>query len=168
MPTPPLLPEETLARVERLARLDGISVLALGGVFALLAATAHEVALATIGLLAAGAGAIELHGVSLLRAGEERGMRWLIASQPLLLLVLWGYCGLRLTQFQMPELPDGVAGLAAASAAQWNLGVEDYFRLLNALTVGVVAVVALAYQGGMTLYYWRRREPVARALAESR
>lgn len=152
-------------RVERLARLDGTSVLVLGGVFALLAAMAHEVPLAAIGLLAAGAGAIELHGVGLLRSGEARGMNWLIASQPLLLLVLWGYCGLRLTQSAMPELPEGMSELAAVSAAQWNLTVEEYLRRLNAITVGVVAVVSLVYQGGMTLYYWRRREPVTRALA---
>jgi len=141
-------------------------VLALGGVFALLAATAHEVPLAAIGLLAAGAGAIELHGASLLRDGEVRGMNWLIASQPFLLLVLWAYCALRLAQFELPELPERAAELAAVSAAQWQLTVEEYLRRLNAITVGVVALVGLAYQGGMTLYYWRRREPVARALEQ--
>ncbi len=164
MQLPPLLPEETLIRVMRLARLDGTSVLALGGVFSLLAATSHEVPLAAVGLLAAGAGAIELHGVSLLRSGEARGMNWLIASQPFLLLVLWTYCGLRLAHFEMPELPGGTAELAAVSAAQWQLTVEEYLRRLNAITVGIVALVGLAYQGGMTLYYWRRREPVAQAL----
>jgi hypothetical protein len=164
MQIPPLLPEETLVRVMRLARLDGLSVLALGGVFALLAASSHEVPLAAIGLLAAGAGAIELHGASLLRGGEARGMNWLLASQPFLLLVLWAYCGLRVTQFELPELPEGAAELAAVSAAQWQLSVEEYLRRLNTITVGVVAVVGLAYQGGMTLYYWRRREAVARAL----
>lgn len=166
MQQPPLLPEETLARVLRLAHLDGMGVLVLGGVFALMAAGTHEVPFAVVGLLAAGAGAVEMHGASLLRASDERGMNWLIASQPLLLLIIWCYCGLRLTHFEMPPLPESMAELATVSAAQWNLTTEEYFRVLNTITVAVLAVVALFYQGGMTVYYWRRREPVARALAD--
>jgi hypothetical protein len=92
-------------------------------------------------------------------------MRWLVASQPFLLLIIWCYCGLRLTHFELPPLPEGLGELAALSAAQWNLSVAEYFRLLNAITVAVLAVVALGYQGGMTVYYWRRRQPVAQALA---
>lgn len=166
MQQPPLLPEETLVRVLRLANLDGLSVLVLASVFALMAGGAQDVPFAVIGLLAAGAGAMELHGVSLLREGEERGMNWLIVSQPFLLLVIWVYCGLRLAHFEMPPLPDGMKELATMSAAQWRLSVEEYFRILNTLTVAVLAVVALCYQGGMMIYYWRRREPVAQALAE--
>ena len=165
MPQPPLLPAETLVRVLRIARFDGLGSLVLGTLFALMAAGAHDVPFAVIGLLAAGAGAVELHGVSLLRESEERGMRWLIASQPFLLLVIWCYCGLRLTHFEAPPLPEGMGELAALSAAQWNLSVEQYFRVLNTLTIAVLATVALVYQGGMTVYYLRRRRPVAQALA---
>ena len=43
MQQPPLLPEETLARVLRLARFDGMSVLVLGGMFALIAAAFYVV-----------------------------------------------------------------------------------------------------------------------------
>ena len=166
MQQPPLLPEETLVRVLRLANLDGLGSLVLGTVFALMAAGAHDVPFAVIGLLAAGAGAVELHGASLLRRGEERGMTWLIASQPFLLLVIWCYCGLRLAHFEAPPLPEGLSELATVSAAQWNLSVADYFRVLNTITVAVLAVVALGYQGGMTIYYWQRRGPVTRALSE--
>ncbi|MBI5690775.1 MAG: hypothetical protein HZC55_11845 [Verrucomicrobia bacterium] len=132
--------------------------------FAVLAASAGDVPFAVIGLLAAGAGATELHGVALLREGESRGMNWLVGSQPYLLLVIWCYCGLRILHFEVPTLPEGMGELAVLNARQWNMSVEAYFRTLNAITVGVLAVVALVYQGAMTIYYWRRRDPVARAL----
>ncbi len=164
MPQPPLLPAETLARVLRLARFDGLSALVLGGLFALSAAAGRHVPFAAIGLLAAGAGAIELHGAALLRQGEPRGMRWLLASQPFLLLVILTYCVLRLWLVGTGEIPESMRGLFAASAAQWKMSLEDYVVTLNRITALAVATVALGFQGGMTIYYWRRRKSVEAAL----
>lgn len=161
---PPLLPEETLARVLRLARFDGLSVLFLGTLFAVGAAAAKDLPFAAVGLLAAGAGAIELHGVGLLRQGEPRGMTWLIGSQPFLFLVIAAYCVLRMTHFDLPALPDRVRELAELSARQWRMSVDEYFRTINLIAAGVVGFVSLLYQGGMTLYYLRRREAVRRAI----
>jgi hypothetical protein len=167
MQQPPLLPEETLIRVLRLARFDGMGAMVLGGMFALFAATARDFPFAAIGLLASGAGAVELHGLALLRQGEPRGMRWLVASQPLLLFVILSYCALRLWLVDIPPVPEAFETVFAASARQWNLSVEEYQRALNRITAGTVAVAAICFQGGMTLYYLRRREPVYRALAGS-
>src|SRR5262245_17604351 len=64
MQQPPLLPEVTLFRVLRLARFDGMGAMLLGGIFALLSASAGDFPFASIGLLAAGAGAVELHGAA--------------------------------------------------------------------------------------------------------
>lgn len=164
MQQPPLLPEETLARVLRLAKLDGTSVLVLGAVFAVMAASGGDARFAIIGLLAAGAGAIELHGAALLRQGEPRGTQWLIASQPLLLVVIYAYCVLRLTHFEMPPIPDRFHDALELSAQQLGLTIEGYFRMVNRLTAQVVAVVATIYQGWMMVYYLRRRRAVARAL----
>jgi hypothetical protein len=166
MQQPPLLPEETLMRVLRLARLDGLGLLVLGSIFALMAAAGQEGPFAAIGLLAAGAGAIELHGVGLLREGEPRGMDWVIASQPFLLLVIWCYAGLRLLLFEIPPLPEGMGELAAVGAAQWGLSIEAYFERVNTVTAAVLSVVALGYQGGMTIYYLRRRRPVIQAFEQ--
>ncbi len=166
MRAPPLLPEETFARVVRMANFDGSSVLLLGGFFALLTALNGEKPFAIVGLLAAGAGAVELHGVSLLRAGDRRGMPWIIASQPLLLVVILGYCGLRFTHFELPDMPDSLRAMTAISAENLALSVDDYLRRINQLTLVVLALVAVVYQGGMALYYLRRREPVERALAD--
>lgn len=164
MKQPPLLPEETLSRVVRIARFDGMGVLVLGSLFAVLSAAARDVPFAVIGLLAAGAGAVELHGVGLLHQAEPRGMRWLIASQPLLLFVILCYCALRLTYMEMPVLTDNWRAMMAVSAHNLGLTVEEYFALLNRITASVVAGVAFLYQGGMTWYYVRRRHAVERAL----
>lgn len=166
MRAPPLLPEETFARVLRMANFDGTSVLLLGGFFALLTALNGDRPFAVVGLLAAGAGALELHGVGLLRAGDRRGMVWVIASQPLLLLVILGYCVLRATHFEVPDVPESMRAATEIAAEHWGLSVEDYFRRINRLTVVILAVVAVGYQGGMTLYYLRRRAAVDRALAD--
>ena len=69
--TPPLLPEETLARVLHIARLDGWSVLGVAGLFALLAASIGDLRGAVVGVIIAGAGAGGLHGVALLRHGSS-------------------------------------------------------------------------------------------------
>ncbi|MFZ9746740.1 MAG: hypothetical protein ACO3G4_08930 [Opitutaceae bacterium] len=164
MQVPPLLPEETLTRVLRLARFDGLGVLVLGGGFALLAAAGGDKALAAVGLAAAGAGAVELHGVTLLRQGAFRGLRWIIASQPLLLAAVWVYCALRLTHFALPPLPEELRAAVAETARELGMAPDDYLRLVHRITHGLVALLATAYQGGLGWYYWRRREPVRRAL----
>jgi hypothetical protein len=165
MPQPPLLPEETLTRVLRIARFDGTGALLLGGLFALLAAAGGERGFAVVGLLASGAGAIELHGVGLLRQGEPRGMNWLIASQPLLLAVILVYCALRLWFVELPPVPEDFQGVFAASAQQWGMSLPEYQRALNRITILVLAAVAFGFQGGMVLYYLRRRAAVEQALA---
>ncbi|MBL9187159.1 MAG: hypothetical protein JNK23_06760 [Opitutaceae bacterium] len=165
MPTPPPLPEVVLARVLRIARFDGLGVLALAGAFALVSALDHKVALALIGVAAAGAGAAELHGVAQLGRGEAGGMRWLLASQPILLAAVLAYCAARLWFVPLPPLPDYLRNVIAFSAEQWGMSVETYLAFLNRLTMGVVAVASVALQGGLFTYYWRRRAPIRQALA---
>ena len=165
MRQPPLLPEETLFRVLRIARFDGTGALVLGGLFALLAGAGGERAFAVTGLLASGAGAVELHGVGLLKQGNPRGMNWLIGSQPLLLVVILGYCALRLWFVELPPIPEDFQGVFAASAQQWGMSLPDYQRALNQITIGVLAVVGVGFQGGMMGYYVRRRPAVNQALA---
>ena len=164
MQQPPLLPEETLVRVVRIARFDGLGALVLGGLFAISAAAARDVPFAAAGLLAAGAGAVELHGVALLRQGDARGMNWLIGSQPFLFLVILGYCGLKLMYLELPVLPDNMRTMLEESAQRLGMTVQEYLAFANRLTAALVAVVAFFYQGGMTLYYARRKRTIAAAL----
>ncbi len=165
MRPPPFLPEETLIRVLRLAKFDGVSALVLGALFALVSAASGQLPFTAIGLLAAGAGAIELHGAELIRQGEPRGMNWLIASQGLMLLVIFSYCGMRLWLIAPAATPEHFQELFTASAAQWGMSLDDYLQVLNRLTALAVALVGIGFQGGMARYYWRRRQPIAQALA---
>ncbi len=165
MPTPPLLPEVVLVRVVRIARFDGLSVLVMGGAFALINAMDHNTALATVGLAAAGAGAVELHGVGQLESGDARGLRWLLASQPFLLLAVLAYCALRLWFIPLPPLPEMLRNLVELSAQQLGMSVEAYQHFINRLTMILVAIASVGVQGGMFIYYWRRRAVIQRALA---
>ena len=165
MKQPPLLPAETLARVVRLARLDGLGVLVIAGVFALLAAYAGDRTSARIGLLVSGAGAAELHGVQLLTAAAARGVRWLVASQLFLLVVVLAYCALRLTHVDLAPLHAAVTDEMRANLTQAGLSEDEFLTLTYRLTYGAVAVATFFYQGGMAVYYWRRQAAVAQALS---
>lgn len=164
MKAPPLLPEETLHRVLRVARLDGISVLVIAGVFALISALASDAVGAVVGLLVAGAGAVELHGATLLEHSEPRGMKWLVSSQLFLLATVIGYCALRLLHPAIEPLRAAVTDdmKTQLEAAGWTQ--DEFLRVIYNTTYFAVAVVTTFYQGGMALYYFRRREAVARAL----
>jgi hypothetical protein len=172
MKAPPLLPDETLARVLRTANMDGISVMAIAGFLALASASMGDWYGAGIGLLVAAAGAIELHGAGLLRAGDSRGMNWILASQPYLLMVLFGYCVQRAIAY------DAVMATQALDSAMRFLGGADAVRQFDISLAqtgrtkaeavhqlylrgyGVLAFTATIFQGGMALYYWRRRDAV--------
>jgi hypothetical protein len=166
---PPLLPEETLFRVHRLARRDGLGLLALAGAFALLAAAMGDRVGTTIGLLVAAAGAIELHGAHLLREGEIRAMRWLVASQLYLMAVVLAYCILRLSSYN-PALidqaltPERQTAFLQAGYTRETMGT--FIRRVYFCTYGVGAVLTVLYQGAVALYFLRRRGPVARAMAD--
>lgn len=164
MSQPPLLPEETLARVTRLARFDGLMIVAFAGVFAIMSAVNGVTVAAAIGLVAAAAGAIELHGEGLLRHGEPRGITWLILSQPVLLFAILVYCAARLWYFPLPPIPDEMEPMLRLSAEQWGSSLETHVRFLNTLTCALLAGVSFVYQGWMTYYYFTRRHAVERAL----
>lgn len=165
---PPLLPEETLARVYRLARIDGTGVLLLAGAFALAAAIVGDRTGAVIGLLVAGAGAIELHGTQLLRHGEIQAMRWLIFSQLFLMLVVLAYCAIRLMNFS-PEFIDHALTpelrTAFVQAGYMPEELNGLVRRIYYLTYGLVAAGTVIYQGAMIRFYLRRWAPVAQAIA---
>lgn len=162
--TPPLLPEETLHRVLRVANFDGWSVLAVAGLLALASASMGDFWGAAVGLLVAAAGAIELHGAGLLRTGEARGMKWLIASQPYLLAIIVGYCALRMWNYDPALLRAAMTSDLRESLAEAGYEEERFLRLIYATTYLALGIGTLIYQGGMTVYYYRRRAAVMTAL----
>jgi hypothetical protein len=141
-----------------------MSVLVIAGLFALISAVAGDGLGAVVGLLVAGAGAVELHGATLIEHGVARGVNWLVTSQMLLLATVLGYCALRLLHPAVEPLRAAMTDdmKSQLEVAGWT---EDAFiRFIYNTTYYAVAVATLFYQGGMALYYLRRREPVARAL----
>jgi len=166
MKAPPLLPEEIFQRVLRLARFDGLSVVMAASVCAVLAAATGDPIGAGIGVLVAGAGALELHGVTLLRHSDARGMTWLINSQYLIMLSMLGYCALRLAHPQPEPLHATVTAEMKQQLEVIGWSVDEFIALVYRITYFAVSLVTIIYQGGMAIYYVRRREAVTTALTE--
>ena len=161
---PPLLPIETFARVLRTARLDGMGALLIATFFALTAASIGEISGATVWLLVAGTGAIELHGVALLRAGGKRGMNWLVASQYLLLLVVLAHCALRLTHYDPTAMREALTDEMKSTLTQANYDEEDFLQTVYFATYAVIAGAMLIYKLSLARYYHRRRAAVIAAV----
>jgi hypothetical protein len=146
-----------------------MSILVVAGSFALLSAYSRDVSGAVIGLLVAAAGAIELHGVALLRSGRN-GMRWLVSSQLYLMGVMLGYVALRVARPDISWLLPLVTGEAAEpfqdAAQQAGMTVEQMLVESLRMIYLCVAAVTVLYQGGMTLYYLKRRSAVELALKD--
>ena len=166
-PTPPPLPSEILTRVIRVAGLDGRIVLWSSGIFALLSAAGHSALGAIIGLAAAGTGAIEVHGASMLAQTDIRGINWTIRAQLLLLVTILFYCGACILNFDpalIREQPQFKVFLT-----QNGLTADQGVQLLrDAWIIGyiLVAVVSVIYQGGMAIYYARNRRIIMQAVDE--
>lgn len=180
--TPPPLPAEILRRVLRLASLDGHLLLYVAGFFALVSAANRDAIGAVAGCLAAGAGALELHGTGQLRQGDNRGMDWLVRSQFLLLGTILLYAAHRMAvldlEFVRSQLPQAKAMMKEMLPptreseevireffSDENQVLESY-KVIHQFIYTTIGFVSLLYQGGMALYYHRRRPAVAQALDE--
>lgn len=164
MRAPPLLPEETLFRVIRFARFNGISELAIAGVFSLICAASKDVPGAAIGVLVAGAGALELHGVGLLRHGDKRGVSWLIGSQLYLLVIVLGYVTYRSQHLDLESVRMVMSAEQRETIAAAGVDENEFLRIIANLSNAIFGVITFLYQGGMALYYHRRRAPIEAAL----
>ncbi len=168
---PPPLPDKVLARVLRVATFEGRTVLVLAGGLALIEALGRDGYGAVVGSLVAGAGAVELHGVSLLRNGQVRGIRWLVRSQLLLLVIIQIYVAIQLLSLQLQGLK-GIFSTAFVDdlpqvAQATGLSVRDLSQQMVQMARGAyltVAVLTLLYQGGMAWYYHRRGVIIRQAL----
>lgn len=172
---PPLTPEETLRRVLRTARLDGISLLVGSGLLAGASLLFGDLTGAGIGLLICTAGAVELRGRALLQAGQARGVGWLIASQVSLLSVVLVYVLWQLNSYN-PELARELIQPVLRSAliepllAAAGLTEADMLREVRSiyLTAYMIAgVLSFGFQGGLALYYRNRRAAVTAALDDN-
>lgn len=166
MPQPPVLPEVKVARAARLGHLHGTCVLYVAGVFALLSAMTGDYLGAVVGLLVAGAGAIEHHGAALLHEAEPRGISWLVASQLFLLFAIAAYCAVQLFRFEPPVIPETLRPALEINAAQFNLTPEAFVAILYRILYWALLFGSVVYQGGLALYYLSRRHAVAQLMAD--
>ena len=166
LPPPPLLPAAALARVARVARLDGTTVLVVAAVFVVAALLLRDWAGALLALAAGGTGAAERHGSTLLHARAPHGLRWLVASQLSLLGLVWLYATWRYTHDD-PQLTTAlVEPLLRAQLEAAGLTMDDLaplLRLAHRLTAILLCGAALLYQGGLAWYYARQQPTLAAA-----
>jgi len=166
---PPFLPAETLRRVVRVSRFDGLMVLTVSGAFAVASALIHDETGTLVGLLVAGTGAVELHGAALLRHGLDRGMRWLVGSQLLLMAAVIGFAAWSLHHVDAATLKwmtdAAVAGPNRAKLAEYGMSEADAGLLFYKTCFVSLAAATFLYQGGMVVYYLRRGAAVKAALS---
>lgn len=165
---PPPLPEETLVRVLRISKLNGLSVLIIAGLGALFSLATWDLVGVVVGGLVAYGGWMELSGRKHLLRGEAvEGMRRLVRSQWIVLGVILVYCVSRLASFDAesalgPLTPEMRTQLVEAGVDLAS--IMPLIRLAFYGLYGSVALVTLIYQGGMARYYRRRTDVVKQAL----
>lgn len=144
-------------------------MLVLSGAFAILAALNRDLTGALAGCFAAGAGALELHGTHRLEQSDADGVSSLVRAQLLLLGTVLIYAAARIAFLDPVELQKLLTPEARSRFSE--LGWSDE-QLVERLAQGLrtvyifVALLTFIYQGSMALYYHRRRQAIATALAD--
>ncbi len=165
---PPPLPEETLRRVLRVARFNGLSVVIIAGLGAGLSLVCGDYVGAAAGLVAAGGGWLELSGRQALRRGDAGGLRRLERAQGVVLGAILAYALTRLASFDAETAMGGLTPDLRSQLAEAGVdlaAILPLVRLMFYATYGLVALVTLVYQGGMVWYYRRQGDAVRRARA---
>ena len=165
MQPPPIIPAETAARTLRsvvaVSRANAWSVAGFGALCAVVALVRLDAATAAWTLPVIVAGAWELWGARRLQASDPRGLRHMIRSQFLLLGVIWLYAWLRLKHFDAAAFWSALPGFVQdkVNADLLAAGLDPEFdrdpvlHLTNLLVCVILALVTLAYQGGLVAYY---------------
>jgi len=178
MEKPPPLPTEVLARVLRVAAIDGFTLVFIAGGFGVVSALCSDWLGAVVGGLAAAAGLVELRGRRRLRSGDANGMSELVRSQFFLLTIILFYVIYQLLRFDpqtlLASIDSALASVQRSSgmevtslATSLDLTQQQFLvlaRRLVGVTYIVVGVVSLLCQGGLAFYYHRRKQTVAKAL----
>jgi len=178
-PKPPPLPEAVYQRVMTVAKVEGYSILIVAGFSAFMAAGGGNVFTAIAACLAAGTGAMEIHGAQQLARGDETAVRWLVRAQLLLMAIILAYVFWQLAHFSeavvrewLPEfrrLTDEISAqrnIENPYARFTDTQLVHLARVLHTTLYCVVGIVTCVYQGLMARYYHRRREVIAQALAD--
>lgn len=170
---PPLLPAHALHRVLAIARVDGWSIVIIAGLSGLVTLIQGHGLVTVTALLVVLAGAGELYGRRRLLRRDSRGLGWMIGAQLVLLVLIWSYAWYRWRYFDPATLWAELPGLVRTALERELLaaGLDPeldrplLLDLMNTLTCAVLALVSLAYQGGLAFYYLRQQKCVRLALS---
>jgi hypothetical protein len=169
-------PADTLRKVIRIARVNGmVVVFPVAALCALVEAVMGDWFGAAVGFLVAAAGWSEWHGAKLLQRGEARGLGWLVRSQLYLLGLIWLYALTQVARFNPDEVHSNMQELSRVAGIDLQgmfetLGYDAHDvvqlgRTFCYVLYGSFSLVAVFYQGGLALFYWRRTAAVQTALA---
>lgn len=165
---PPPLPEETLQRVLRLARGNGLSVLIIAGLGTLLSLALGDWVGVAVGAIVAFGGWTELAGRKELLRGDADGMRRLVRAQWIVLGAILVYCVTRMASFDADTALGNLTPDMRTQLAEAGIDVATILPLVKLTffsAYGMVTLVTLVYQGGMARHYRRRTDVVKAALA---
>ena len=167
-PVPPPTPaQKALARVIKVSRLNGWSVVIVAGLGVLITLLLGDWLGIAIGLLIAGAGGMEVHGGRRLQRRDPDGMKWLVRSQMLLLSLILAYCASRLGSFDDQTVLGNLTPDMEAMLKEAGINRGDIMPMVRSMFLAIYggfAVVTIFYQGGMALYYRGKTALVTEAL----
>ena len=163
-PTPQ---EKALKRVLTISRLDGWSIIVIAALGILLALLLGDLSSLLVGVLVLAAGVIELRGRRALQRRDPDGMKLLVRAQLFLLTVILVYCASRLGSYDKDSMLANLTPDMRAMLKESGVEVSDILPLVQMVfyaAYGIVALVTVIYQGGMTLYYRSKIGLVTEAL----
>jgi len=151
-----------LARAAAVGRSNALGYVIFGGLTLLMGVSGPDVPGLAIGVILTGVGVGQLRAVPRLKHGDPEATRTLARNELLLMAGIIGYSVLKLTVLREVDP-------ALKQADTGDLGL-DLGELADSLTTAVYSTfiaVTLIYQGGLSLYYKRRRPMAERYLAEA-
>jgi len=147
-----------LARAASLGRKHGMSLALFGALTLALSALGPDYVGLSIGAVVLATGLVEWRVAPRLVHADASAPRILARSECTLLAAIVVYCLLQLTTARSSgeELARQVGG-----TGDLGIDVAEMAESFTLLVYVTVMAVALAYQGGMALYYLRRRAMIA-------
>jgi hypothetical protein len=153
-----------LARAAALARGNGLFYAACGAITLLIALLQLDWIDVILGAIASAVGAAQVRAAARLRRAEPSAPGALARNELVLLGAIGAYCALELAGLG-PSAADWEAQLD--EAAGMELGLGELAESLATTTYATLLAVALLYQGGLALYFLRRRPLLERYVREA-
>lgn len=153
-----------LARAAAVARSNALGYAVFGALTLLVALFGPDVLGLAIGAVVTGVGVAQLRAAPRLRHGDPAAPRVLARNELVLMGGIIGYCLLKLTL-----LRESGADLQSqvGDTGDLDLGIGELIDSLNTTMYSAFLAVTLVYQGGLALYFLRRRPIVERYLVEA-